>query len=241
MARVDVDGVKQWMLRTLGAPIVKVELTDDMLDDCIEDARLWFSAKKGQITSFSIQIIPGVNEYTLPSELDIITEVVFPLPGNDLAQMTFNYMLPDQQTLPRDVWSAGSGTMGVYSGITQTLQYLEQAKRVLGNEPDWRQEGTKLYIFPVPKYAGNLLCYSTRHSVTVESLNDRDFDLVKRYSLAKAKERLGRVRSKMDSFPTAQGSVSLDGGTLLGEAQSELQALEEEIWRAGGPMGFISG
>jgi hypothetical protein len=47
---------------------------------------------------------------------------------------------------------------------------------------------------------------------------------------------VGRVRSKYDSFPTAQGTSIVDGPTLLDEARTEMELLEEEISLSGFPM-----
>ena len=48
--------------------------------------------------------------------------------------------------------------------------------------------------------------------------------------MAKVKERLGRVRSKYsDGMPAAGGSKTLDGDTLIGEAQQEVTTLDEEL------------
>ena len=75
----------------------------------------------------------------------------------------------------------------------------------------------------------------------IEILNERDHDLVKRFALAQAKEDLAIIRSKYDSYPGAQGTVTLNADRLFDMAQQEKEKLEEEISASGYPMGFILG
>jgi hypothetical protein len=236
---MDRDQLKLWILRTLGAPLVKVELTDDHLEDSITEAMRWFAAKKGVKMQGGMALTVGQTEYNLPDEVDTVMGVVFSANPWDLSLVFAPFILPEQQ-LPYSVFAA-SEAGGLYSNFTQTLQYIETAKRVLSAEPDWRQEGRKLYVFPAAKNSGTLVLEYKSTNVTLEQLNGIDHDLVKRYSLAAAMMRLGRIRSKYDSFPTAQGSTSLDGAALLDEARTMIETLDERIAQLGYPMGFMVG
>ena len=236
----DKDALKLWILRDLGAPIVKVELTEEQLLDCIEDAIRWFSAKKGVMKQAVLTLQANQNEYLLPDEVDTVTDVAFPSSHFDLAQVFAPWLLPEQE-MPWSVISANGPSGGVYSYWTQALQYVEMGKRILSSEPDWRQEGRKLFLFGSKYLTGNVIVEYRSGTLTIEQLNERDHDLVKRSSLARAKRILGRIRSKYDSFPTAQGSAQMDGAALLQEGADELAALDEEISASGYPMGFLVG
>lgn len=237
---MDASDLKQWILRRLGSPFLKVELTDEHLNDAIEYARRWFSAKKGVQRTMLIPIYAGQTEYQLPDGVDTVEDVAFTTPAMDISLVFSPFTLLDDK-VPYDVFAAPS-SMGLYSSYTQTLQYVEQAKRILGAEPDWRQEGRTLYVFPIPRNCSNVLINYKSDVITIEQLNERDHDLVKRWSLAQAKEDLGRIRSKYPSgFPGAQGTTELDGATLLSEAEATKEALDEEISLSGFPMGFMAG
>jgi hypothetical protein len=231
---MDADALGQWILRRLGAPFLKVELTQDHLDDCVEDARRWFVAKKGVTKFYQTNVLDGVTEYILPSDVDTVTDLMFAGSSLDLSLVFSPFILIDDK-VPYDVFAAPS-SMGLYSSFTQTLMYIDMAKKVLSADEDWRHEGRKLYITPRPKNATYMIVEYKANMVTIEHLGERDHDLIKRFALAKAKEIVGRVRSKYDSFPTAQGSAGLDGPTLLDEARTELELLEEEIALSGFPM-----
>jgi hypothetical protein len=52
---------------------------------------------------------------------------------------------------------------------------------------------------------------------------------IRQYTLALSKEVLGQVRSKFGSVPIPNGDLSLNGGDLLSQAQSEKEALKNSL------------
>jgi hypothetical protein len=236
---MDEPTLKQWILRRLGAPFLKIELTDENLKDAVETARRWFAAKKGVQKTTSLQVVAGRTEYQLPDDVETVEDVAFMTPAMDISLVFSPFTLIDDK-VPYDVFAAPS-SIGLYSSYTQTLQYVEMAKRILGAEPDWRQEGRTLYVFPIPRNSSTILLNHKSNQITIEQLSERDHDILKRYALACAKEDLGRVRSKYSDFPTAQGTATLDGERLLEEAQTAKEALDEELALSSFPMGFMVG
>lgn len=254
---LDEEQLIAWILRYLGAPFVKVELTKDHITDAIEEARRWFTAKQGMHKLLFWPVVRGESVYKLPDDVEVVINVAFATGGAG-----------DFTSLASAGFGAGFGGIDLYGGIivsgsgatiaslstlgsvtgplsewTQSMQYLEMFARVFGAELDWRQDGRELRLFPPNGYPTGLICieYKT-NTFTIEQLSDRQHDLVKRYSLMACKKRLGRIRSKYPGgFPTAQGSVDLDGATLLDEARTEEEQLTTEIYEHGFPMGFTLG
>lgn len=228
-----------WMLRRLGAPLLKVELTQCHFEDNISDAKHWFSAKKGVKKQTIMRTVPGQVEYQLADDIDTVLDVAFSVPPMDISTVFYPFA-QQGESIPYNAFMApGSG--GLYSSYTQTLMYVETAKRVLGAEPDWRQEGRKLYLFPVPKNDNGIWMDYKANIITIEQLNERDHDLVKRYALAKAKADLAEIRGKYDSYPGAQGSTTLNSAILRESALAEIEKLDEEIILSGYPLGFTTG
>lgn len=228
-----------WMLRRLGAPLLKVELTQCHFEDNISDAKHWFSAKKGVKKQTIIRTVPGQVEYKLADEIDTVLDVAFSVPPMDISTVFYPFATQGE-SIPYNAFMApGSG--GLYSSYTQTLMYVETAKRILGAEPDWRQEGRSLYLFPVPKNDNGVWVDYKANIITIEQLNERDHDLVKRYALAKAKADLAEIRGKYDSYPGAQGSTTLNSAILRESALAEIEKLDEEIILSGYPLGFTTG
>jgi hypothetical protein len=236
---MNVEDLKQWILRRLGAPFLKIELCDDHLNDDVEQALRWFVAKKGMVKQALIKVNSGQTEYDLPDEVDTVLDLAFPVSPFDISMIFSPYILLDEK-VPYDVFAAPS-SVGLYSSLTQTLQYVEVAKRILGAEPEWRQQDRRLYLYPKPKVDAAVIIDFKPCYVYLDQLNQRDHEIVKRYALARAKMDLGRIRSKYSEYPSAHGSVTLDGERLLEEANSEIEALNEELAASGYPMGFVTG
>lgn len=239
----DEADLQQWILRRLGAPLLKVELTADHLADNIEDAKRWFAAKKGWRRFYDFDVQPNVSEYTMPLDVDVVIDVAFAYDPLDLSILAYPYWLPPENNqIPYSVFNVAGNSGGLYSNYTQTLQFIETARRVLSAEADWRQEGRKLQLFPNPSRAGKAIVEYSSHTMTpVSELSERDHEMVKRYMLALAKKDLGRIRSKFDNYPTAQGTVTMDGAALLEEAKTEIEELNEELGNSAMPIGFLVG
>jgi hypothetical protein len=233
------EELEQWILRQLGAPVFTVHLTCDMLDDSIEEARRWFSAKKGFKRQLVMFAESNRTEYELPCDVDTVIDVAFSSRPTDFSRVIDPLGLLDA-SIPYNLFPHPQAG-GLFSTYAQALQYIELSKRITGGEVEWRQDGRTLFIFPIPKESGNFLIDYKSNTFTIEQLNERDHDLVKRYSLAWAKTLLARIWTKYGSYPGAQGTVSLNGPSLLQEGQQELKDLTEELANSGFPMGFLAG
>lgn len=233
------EDLGQWILRRLGAPFFTVELTRDHLDDAVEMARRWFAAKKGVRAFMMVPFTGGVTEYNLDEKVDTVLDVVFPANKADISMVFSPYILQDEK-IPYDVFAAPNSA-GLYSTFTQTLQYVEMAKKVIGADPDWQQDGRILRIFPIPQDNGVMRIDYKSHEFALDQLPERDHDMVKRYALACAKRDLGEIRGKYTEFASAQGSTPLNGAQLKQEASAEIESLNQEILKSGYPLGFIHG
>lgn len=236
---MDETQLKEWILRQMGAPMIKVEVTKEHLCDAVENAVRWFTAKKGLTKFTTIQVQDGKTNYCLPDDVDTVLDVIFAVPPFDMSLVFSPFILADDK-VPYDVFAAPSSA-GLYSSFVQTIQYIEMAKRVLGAEADWRQENRTLHVFPLPKNASAILVEYKTNSFNIQQLNERDHDLVKRYALAWTKRLVGRIRSKYESYLSAQGAVTLDGREMLEEAREEFVTLDEEISDSAMPMYFFTG
>ena len=218
--------------------MIKVELTKESLCDAIEDAKRWFAAKKGIVRMCPIPVIDGLTEYCLQDDVDTVLDVMFSVSPLDISLIFSPFILQDDK-VPYDVFAAPSSA-GLYSSFAQTLQYIDTAKRILGADPDWRQEGRKLFVFPLPKNASTMVVEYKTKIFDLQELSERDHDLLKRYALARAEVTVAKIQSKYDSFPTAQGSATLNGLSLLDNARLDIEKLNEEISDSGMPMMFFT-
>lgn len=237
--QMDEAALAQWILRRLGAPVIKIELTQDHLDDAIEMSKRWFAAKKGVKRTTFFQYVGSEGYITLPSEVNVVTDVIHPAIAFDLTQTYFPFNLHDG-LIPFDVFK-NAQVGGLYSNLAQALEHIEMAKKILGSEPEWRQDDRRLYIWPIPKRPGAIGVEFISSIFNITELAERDGDLVKRMALARAKETLGDIWAKYPQLPTAQGSTSLNGSRMMERALGEIAQLDEEISLSGFPLGFLSG
>jgi hypothetical protein len=75
----NLEAMREYVLRKLGAPVIDIELSEDQLDQCIEDAIQKFAqfAMEGQLEkALILDVLPGVLEYQLDDKITSVVEVV---------------------------------------------------------------------------------------------------------------------------------------------------------------------
>jgi hypothetical protein len=231
--------LKAWIKRQLGGSFLQIELEDADLDDAVENAARWFASEKGVHRNVLVPVTAGQPQYTLPSDVEVVREVVFAAPPFDLSLIFSPFIFADER-VPYDIYMTPEN-QGLYSTLTQTLQYIEMAKRTLSAESDWRVEEGKLLLSPVPRTSGVVSVGYKSNSFDIENLGETDHNFLKAYALAAAKWTLGRIRSKYDSYPVAGGDRQLDGKELIAEAKESLKELQEGIHGRQYGGGFLLG
>jgi hypothetical protein len=231
--RMTPSELQDWILEKLGAPQFTVELTQGDLDTAIRDACRWFTAKRGVYKDFVFQVTPGVTEFDLPDDVDLIVDVIWP------AAAMGSRATSDMPGLPAHAVPLPGGGL---SAIYQVQQYAEMAQRITGAEPTFTQVRRGRARIQAPdSLSGKAVLRYKAASLDFGDLVARDLDLIYRYALAVAKEKLARVRTRFDSVPSSSGGTGQDGATLQGEAQAEKEALEEEIHQSASPLCILIG
>jgi len=250
----------EWIKLQLGGGVVVLELLPEHLEMAFADALRWWVGRRGIRRRAVVNLIPGIVDYTMPEDCDIVVNVTFPGVALDIIAAVNPYAFIDVDQIPV-AYSSVTGVPGgsFYGTFKLILQHAETARRVIGSEPAWEYDkGTNtVHVYPNAQRSGAMLAeYLSTVIVTDDPvppattpINDfrrrilfRDRDIILRYALAKAKWLLARVRGKYtDGMPAGSGSKTLDGDTLLGEAQGEIEALNEAIQALSEPVPFITG
>ncbi len=236
---LDKDGMKQWILRRLGAPVWEIQLCEEHVEDAIEQAIRWFAAKKGMKGHFVVEVIPQQACYDLDDCIDTVLDVSFSEAKLDLSLIFSPFTLLEEK-IPYDVFASGASG-GLYSSYVQSLQYIKTAKRILSAELEWTQFNNQIFVAPVPVHARSMILWAKTNFTQLTDLKERDHDLVKRYALAKAMQDLAFIRGNYTDYPGAQGTTSFNWDRMLSWSETEIEKLEEEIMLSGFPMGFQSG
>lgn len=253
------DQVITWLKRALGGGVVVLELCNEHFEDAFADALRWYTGYKGIKRRAVQNFVGGFQEYLMPDDCDEVIEVWFPGVQIDIIAAVNPFAFIDIDQLPV-AYQSITGVPGgsFYGTFHQILAHAETARRVMGSEPAWEffKDTNVIHITPrnqrsgtaVVSYISTKLCTEDPIPPAVTPVNDfrrlryLHRELILRYALAKTKERLGRVRNKWtDGMPSAGGSKTLDGDTLLGEAQNEVQALDEKIANLNEGASFVVG
>ena len=234
----------------LGHPTIKVEIDEDVWDVLLAKTIRWFKAKKGLIATTTIPLIDGSNRYDWPVDAYAITDVILPRRSdiNDIVSLGFFDIIPASYVIGGS--SVPGGMRIDMSAYVMLLQSLEMRRRIFSSEPDWYVEDHPTRKIIIAIKASNVV-YSVNTSplhmivkykkttLEVTDLLGRDEDLFYRYMLAKTKVMLGTIRSKFSTYPTAGGSVTMDGDSLKNEGFSALERLDIEIDDSQGNAGGI--
>jgi len=226
--------VKDYIMRSLGAPTIKVELTESQLDECFDFALLLYS----QYCSTSEEYVPlnvqaDVNGYDVPEDYLAIREVIYNPHYSDFflndffdGYITSGYFYND--------W----GRIATLTDYVIQTTYNDQYIRTIGKEGTWEMVGNKLYLYPTP--TRNMIVLA-KVQFLADDIDIRFIEWIKEYSLAHAKEILGRVRSKYQGLPGPRGDLSLDGDKLLSESETMKEKLKESLLQMSEPIGFLVG
>ena len=133
------------------------------------------------------------------------------------------------------------------------MQAIELNDTIRKSAHSFNITNNKLQIFPIPKTSGKMWFeYFVRNEfienstnvttdvvsdyanvgydfIQYKTINDVGRQWIRKYSLALAKELLGAIREKYSSVPIPGSEISLDGGALRAEAQTEKDALIEQL------------
>jgi hypothetical protein len=252
------DEAIAWAKRKLGSGTVVLEMSPEAAEDAFHDAIRWYVGRKG-IKRYAVQnLVPGVQEYEGPEDCDEVLDLIFPGVQLDIIAAVNPYAFIDVDQLPV-AYQSITGVPGgqFYGTLHQILQHAETARRVVGSEPAWEYDHATNIIRIAPRnqrsgtavirYASTVLVAEDPAEES-EPKNDfrrlrfRDRDLILQMTLAEMKYRLVRSRAKYsDGMPSAGGNKMMDGESLLGEYQQDVERLTMELINLSDPVPFITG
>lgn len=235
---MDESQIAAYIRRKFGDCVVGVELTIDQIDDAIQDAKWWFASYIGQWDMTTFVTVGTQTEYDVVSEAESVVEVIFPVQGDSLYQIWAWAGVP--YNLADHFYHLGEYLL--YSDLVSRIQYLELSKKVASADRDWEWDRArrKLIISPNPG-SGYTVAYVYMVEVDVTKLDQKESKLVRDYAYACAMETLGNIRTKFSDWPSAQGTFTMNGDTLLSNSETLKMNLDEKILTLREPIGVIVG
>jgi len=238
--------LRQWVREQLGYPMVKVELTDQQIDNNIDWVRSrWIKMAVGHSTQeqyMTLMLSGGQTVYDLPAN---VTEVInYQDQTGDTGGINTLFSVENYMYMNGMMNGLLEGQFSLV-GYHIALDFLETLQRYNPSMYQWRYDRytNKLHIDPAPPITTVLTSASPSGAVDspgyvllkVSVIEGTDEDIyneptVKDYTLAKCKVLLGLIRRKFSSFSSVgnQG-ISLDGDALISEGNDEIEKLEERL------------
>lgn len=242
------EDMKNWILTELGEPLITVELHDVQLEQAINNALEEFS----KWATFEKDFFPcDLSQYTEGSG--------YLMPDDTVACWGIqDEMMPAGGistlfSIPNAMWNAGvwphfQGGVG-WTQFHISMQAVDLCKIMTGKgykfEYSPRTKYLVLYPDPIKEFRGGQTGGSSLGFIVVNRwvMRPEQQQLgeswVKRYALASAKEKLGRVRTKFSNVQLLGGG-SIDT-SVLQEGIEDKKTLLEELKGEQGPCEFFIG
>ena len=239
------DDLKDYICRTLGWPLQTVELSDEQLEDCIDDAtHLWtkwatlperfitmpLSAYEDGNEDEGIDEGLDLSDYRVASVRGVNGQDTFGMYGGDAIWGLSNCMLASG-TYPFIGRSFGGTNFEGFTTLQTAYEFVNMAKRLTANYFDYRFNpvSQKLVLIPNPnkdgKYHDTVVVFSVECVPEDDELYGNDY--VKRLAVAYAKVRLGNIRGKFQNVTFAGGiTVNADIGR---QGEEEIKDLIAKI------------
>ena len=251
------EQLKQYALRTLGKPVIEINVDDDQLEDRLDEALQYFAqyhydgveraylkykvtqADKDRIkspdgdttTTATINSVPTsfteANNYIIVPESVLAVSRIFPLSDKHNQNM---FDIRYQLRL-NDLYDFSSTSIIHYDMVLRHLDFLDHI--LVGEKPvRFNQYNNRLYIdmdWKTDIQVDEYLIIECYRKLDPTVMTDVYNDIyLKRYVTALFKRQWGANLSKFNGV-TMIGGVTLNGQQIYSEALEDIRKLEEEI------------
>ena len=230
--------LKSYCLRRLGSPVIKINVEDTQIEDCIDDALQLFQefhsdATKRIFLKHLITATDVTNKYIdIPSTIPYVIRVL-PFDTSSLGNGQGMFSIQYQIRL-NDIADLRNFAGGI-SYYQQMGQYLDMMDMLLNGTPivTFQRYENRLYIhgewWDSELKAGDYViveAYQIIDETTSTSIYNNMF--IKDYTTALIKQRWGQHMSKFEGVQLP-GGVTLSGQNIKDEATTELTELRERM------------
>lgn len=239
-----------YVYHMLGGGMIDVELDPGHYETALTKALTRFRQRSDNSVEESYFFMPTVidqNEYTLPNEIIEVRKIFRRSIGSRTGGGDGGTLFEPFNLAYTNTYLLASSNMGGLATYDFFSQYQELVGRMFGSfiEFKWNTSTKKLTILQRSRTEEDLLLYCYNYRPDSELLSDYlAKQWIKDYTVATCKYMLGEARSKFATIAGPQGGGQLNGDALKGEAQTEMEKLEQEVSTAvpgGTGYGFTIG
>ncbi len=232
------ERIKDYVLLTLGAPVIKLELDEQQIDEAIEETLdiIEDFAPREFFDYYTFPTMPGKSVYKMPDDIGVIRNVFYKEQG------TFAFQASDLDgAIPVEYFYPGGAYGSIAGGLLDPIQpiwgrmgewvlykqYEQMYSRVSSNIGGWEWVSDMGYIklYPTP-------CQCTR--VIVHYLQKcKDWRKVtqamREGALAHTMIKLGHIRGRIANPPGPGGGLQLDGEYMKQKGWELKEKWEEQL------------
>jgi len=235
-----------YCLRRLGAPVIEINVDPDQIEDCIDDAFQYFQefhqdASNRTYLKHTVTAADVINKY-IPISPDVMTVVRLLPPGSSGAFGASSGMFSVQYQVALNDMASMQNFVGNLDYYVQMSQYLDTLDMVLNGTPQvtFSRYQNRLEIhgewWDSEINEGDILVCEVYQVIDPDSATSvYNNKFIKAYTTSLIKHRWGQNMSKFEGMQLP-GGVMISGERILGEAQSEIEQLEEKMRAEYEPM-----
>jgi hypothetical protein len=248
---------KEWCLRSLGKPVIEINVDPDQVEDRIDEALQYFAQYhydgvervylKYQITQADITRSRSDNSLAQVTDVDSSTTAVWkeqknyiPVPSSVMSivkvfpmtdKASLNMFDVRYQLRLNDLYDFSSTSLIHYE---MTMQHLDFLDHILIGETAIRhnQHQNRLYLdadFQTDFVDGDYIIIECYRAIDPATYSDVYNDIfLKKYTTQLIKKQWGANLSKFQGIQML-GGVALNGEQIYQQAQDEIDKLEEQI------------
>ena len=241
-----------WVLRELGEPVIRVNVSKEQVDDAIDTA-MQFWQEYNEAGQERVYITKQVSEteieagiVEMPDNIQAVYKVIDPRQpgasrsgGESLFDVTFQFMSFNVRGF---TGTGNAGSAGALSDFVILRQYMAELDRLFSIQPSFRFRHTtgRLFIDFMNQYynPGDYIL------VEVQQYIPEDFQklwanrLLRGLATAHVRKKWGTNLSKFTNIQLPSG-MTLNGMEILQQANNDIEKYEKEIMSNGEPTGII--
>jgi hypothetical protein len=242
--------IREYILYMLGAPTLPLELDEQAIDFCINQALKIIEsyASRDYFNYYVFNTSPGKSIYEMPPDIGFIRSVEY----KNFGQFAFNAnelggSVPLEYFYGASSNGFGNGFMNPIQPVWGQAgewvlykQYEDMYSRVSSNLGGWEWVSGYRHIklYPIPNNNSKVAVHYLQKCKDWEEVTQA----MQEGALSYAKEVLGRIRSRIKNPPGPGGGIQLDGDQLLAEAKEERkQWMEDLIYKFSEPLPITMG
>lgn len=231
------EQIRDYILNMLGAPTLKLELDEQNLDFCIDQALKVVEeyAPREYFSYYTFSTNPGQSVYELPPDIGIVRNVFY----RKTAQFAFNAsdmggVIPLEYFTGTGASYGGGGMFTpqqpMWGNMGQWVlykQYEQTFARLSSQLGGWEWVGGLRHIklYPTPCGGQRVIVHYLQRNKDWHEVSEA----MQEGALSYAKEIVGRIRSKYPAPPGPGGGMQLDGANLVAEAKEERKEWKDNL------------